>query len=300
MAEAIELSTIDLRYESYRLRNRAAEGQLLASIAERGIEEPLEGVEVAGERILLNGFKRYRCARKLQLAVVPYTALGEDEASGILAVLRASSQRSLSILEEARFLDELVSCHQLGVSELAEHLGRSKSWVSMRLGLLGELSDAVREKLFAGDFPVYSYMYTLRPLMRMNGAEGRQRVEDFVAATSRKKLSTRQIEQLADGYFRGPESFRQEVRAGNLRFVLDEMKQVPQNCDGLGEFERVLLKDLDLVGRYMRRVVSKSRDRRLESRTFHAQANLVAAGILSRVPAFKKTLEELYDRSGDA
>lgn len=299
MSEAIELSTIDLRYESYRLRNAALEGQLLASIAERGITEPLEGVEKDEARILLNGFKRYRSARKLGLAVVPYRALGEDEAEGILAVLRSSSRRGLSILEEARFLDELLRCHALGVSELAELLGRSKSWVSMRLGLLGELTDGVRERLFAGDFPVYSYMYTLRPLMRMN-SEGRKLVEDFVQATSRKKLSTRQIEQLACGYFRGPESFREEIRAGHLRFVLEEMKQVPQKPDGLSEFERLLLKDLDLVGRCMRRVVSKSRDRRLGSRTFHAQVNLLTAGVLSRVPAFKKTLEELHDRSRDA
>jgi len=299
VAEAIELSTIDLRYESYRLKNRALEGRLLASIAERGIEEPLEGVATAEERILLNGFKRYRCARRLGLGVVPYTALGADEASGILAVLRVSNNRALSILEEARFLDELTKLHELTVSDLAELLSRSKSWVSMRLGLISELSDGVRERLFSGDFPVYSYMYTLRPIMRMN-AEGREAVADFVAATSRKKLSVRQIEQLADGYFRGPESFREEIRTGNLTFVLEQMKEVPENPDGCSEFERVLLKDLDIVANYMRRVVSKSQDRRLRSRTFHAQVNLLAAGVLSRVPAFTKALKELYDRSADA
>ena len=46
MAEEIEISTIDLRYESYRMKNPALEARLLASIAERGIEEPLEGVGV--------------------------------------------------------------------------------------------------------------------------------------------------------------------------------------------------------------------------------------------------------------
>ncbi len=299
MAEEIELSTIDLRYESCRLKNPKLEARLLASIAERGIEEPLEGVDTAGERILLNGFKRYRSARKLGLGMVPYTTLGEDEATGILAVLRASNNRALSILEEARFLDELTKHHKLGVSDLAELLGRSKSWVSMRLGLISELSEGVREKLFDGGFPVYSYMYTLRPFMRMNG-EGREEVEEFVGATSGKKLSVREIEQLADGYFRGPESFRQEIREGNLALVLEEMKQVPENPDGCNEFERVLLKDLRSAQKYMGRVVSKHRHRRLTTRTFHAQANLLAAGVLSRVPAFTKALRELYDRSRDA
>jgi len=50
----------------------------------------------------------------------------------------------------------------------------------------------------------------------------------------------------------------------------------------------------------MRRVVSKHHDRRLKTRPFHAQANLLAAGVLSRLPAFTKALKELYDRSRDA
>jgi ParB-like chromosome segregation protein Spo0J len=102
MAEAIELSTIDLRYESYRLKNPAHEARLLASIAERGIEEPLEGVGTRERKILLNGFKRYRCARKLGLGLVPYISLAEDEATGIVVVIRAANNRALGILEHGR------------------------------------------------------------------------------------------------------------------------------------------------------------------------------------------------------
>ena len=40
MSETVERSSLDLRYEGYRIRNAAAEARLLASIAERGIEEP--------------------------------------------------------------------------------------------------------------------------------------------------------------------------------------------------------------------------------------------------------------------
>ena len=41
----------------------------------------------------------------------------------------------------------------------------------MRLGLISEMSAAIRAKLFSGAFPVYSYMYTVRQFMRMNGVE---------------------------------------------------------------------------------------------------------------------------------
>ncbi len=299
MPEEVDLSTFDLRYESYRMRNPALEAKLLASITERGIEEPLEGVDVEGRRILLNGFKRFRCARKLSLPSVPYVSLGRDAAAGIIAVLRTSNDRRLSILEEARFIEDLRTLHRLTVADLAETLSRSKAWVTMRLGLLREMGATIRETLFSGAFPVYSYMYTLRQFMRMNGA-GHEEVEAFVAAVAGKKLSVREIEQLAHGYFRGPEWFRREVEEGNLALVLERMKRVPDAPDGCSSFERVLLGDLELVGKYMRKTTTKSQDPKIQTRVFSAQANLLLAGILSRLGAFTQAMRSLHDRTGKA
>lgn len=299
MAEEIEMSSIDLRYEGYRMKNPGQEKRLLASIAERGIEEPLEGVDRGEERILLNGFKRYRCARKLGLSLVPYLSLGDDEATGILGLIRASNHKTLGILEQARFIDDLRHLHKMTVAEIAETLSRSKSWVSMRLGLIGELTDGVREKIFSGAFPVYSYMYTLRQFMRMNGV-GKQEIEEFVEAVSGKKLSVREVERLAHGYFRGPDWFREEILGGNLALPLERLKQVPENPEGSNGLERGLLGDLRIVQKYMQRVVGKSTDQRLKSRAFCAQANLIVAGILSRTAAFTQALRELHDRTGNA
>jgi hypothetical protein len=299
MAKDVELSRLDLRYEAHRMKNAALEERLLASIAQRGIEEPLEGVELQDASILLNGFKRYRCARKLQLRHVPYASLGHDEVAGIMNLLRLSNTRALSILEQAAFIDELHTTGHLSVAEMAKELSRSKAWVSMRLGLIAEMSATIRAKLFSGAFPVYSYMYTLRQFMRMNGVSGEQ-VEQFVLAVSGKELSVREIEQLAHGYFRGPEAFRREILNGNLALPLKRLRQVPQNPDGCSEFERVLLSELEITQKYMQRVMGKSQDPRLKSRAFHAQANLLCAALLSRVPAFNHSLKRLHDRSGQA
>jgi transposase len=77
------------------------------------------------------------------------------------------------------------------------------------------MSTVVREKLFSGEFPVYPYMYTLRQFMRMNCVR-KQDIEDFVVALGGKRLSVREIEQLAQGYFRGPASFREAIRQGHV------------------------------------------------------------------------------------
>ena len=53
----------------------------------------------------------------------------------------------------------------------------------------------------------------------MNGVK-KQEIEDFVVAVSGKKLSVREIEQLAHGYFRGPESFREAIHKRPCRPAL--------------------------------------------------------------------------------
>lgn len=299
MTRSVELAALDLRYESYRMRNPAVETRLLASIAERGVEEALEGVDAVGASILLNGFKRYRCATKLRIRMAPYASLGEDEAAAIITLLRVSNDRSLTILEQARFIEELRQRNGMSVADIAGQLSRSKSWVSMRLGLMAEMSAVVRDKLFSGGFPVYPYMYTLRQFMRMNGVK-KQDIEDFVVALAGKKLSLREIEQLAHGYFRGPASFREAIQQGRVALALDWFRQVPEDPDGSNEFERVLLKDLEITQKYMHRVMGKSQDRRLKTPAFFAQAHLLTAGILSQARAFYEVMRKLHDRCGQA
>ena len=99
MSQLVELSSLDLRYEGYRLRDDAREARVLVSVAERGIEDPLEGVDTPAARLLLNGFKRLRSAKKLGIDSVPYVSLGAEEALGILSLMRASTDKALNLLE---------------------------------------------------------------------------------------------------------------------------------------------------------------------------------------------------------
>lgn len=201
MSQDVEMTSFDLRYESCRMKHAGAEKALLGSIVEHGIRDPLQGVDTGEVRILLNGFKRYRCARKLGVSMVPYVSLGSDEAFGIIELIRIANSRSLGMLEQARLIDELKTVHAMSVSEIARLLEKSNGWVSMRIGILREMSACVLEKIFSGDFPVYAYMYTLRRFIRMNGARKKD-IDEFVCAVAGKHLSIRDIELLAHGYFR--------------------------------------------------------------------------------------------------
>jgi hypothetical protein len=299
MSEKVERTSLDLRYQAYRLRNETAEARLLVSIAERDIEQPLSGVDTPQGRLLLDGFKRYRCAAKLGIECVPYVSLGTEEAEGITALVRVTKQSTLSILEQARFVVELLSMHDLSLADVAEMLSRSKAWVSMRRGLLQEMSQAVQEILFRGAFPVYSYMVTLRPFMRMNGV-GRPEIERFVQAVAGQRLSVREIELLAHGYFRGPAALRESIDQGNWKWSLQQMQTVPEDPEGCNDVERGLLRELERLLKSMQHVTTRCDDPCLRTRAFYAQANLLVASLLSRRESFFQKMEEFHDRSGHA
>lgn len=281
------------------MKHEGAERALLVSISEQGMRDPLEGVDINGERILLNGFKRYRCARKLGIGIVPYVSLGSDEAMGIIHLIRISNAKSLGILEQAKLIDSLREAHKMCVAEIAEKLERSKAWVSLRIGLMDEMSEYVREKIFNGEFPIYSYMYTLRQFMRINCAT-KAEIDEFVRLVAGKRLSLREIERLAHGYFRGPEEFRTQIKSGNIAWGLSRLKDTAQNSNNCNEFERGMIKDLEITQKYMQRVTHKSNIPKLKSNSFFVQVNILAGGILKQINIFSKVVRELYDRSGKA
>jgi len=89
-------------------------------------------------------------------------------------------------------------------------------------GLLSEMTPPVQATRFRSAFPVYSYMVTLRPFMRMNGV-GQQEIERFVQAVAGGELSVRELELLAHGFFRGTAALREAIDQCNWKWSLEQM-----------------------------------------------------------------------------
>ncbi|MEA1883283.1 MAG: chromosome partitioning protein ParB [Thermotogota bacterium] len=299
MAEQVEISSFDLRYEGYRMKSPGAEKALLLSILEKGIRDPLQGVDTKDDRILLDGFKRYRCAKKLCIGVAPYSSLGSDEAFGIIELIRIANSKSLSILEQARLIDELKTIYKMSVSEIAKLIDKSKGWVGMRVGIIGQMSKCVMDRIFSGQFPVYSYMYTLRPFIHMNGIRKKE-IDEFVSSVAGKNLSIRDIELLAHGYFKGSDELRNQIKSGNISWGLSRLKETSADTTNFTELERGMIRDLEITQKYMQRITYKSNDKRFKTNSFFAQANLLAGGILRQMDIFSKAVKDFYDKSGQA
>jgi len=297
MTEA-EIHTISKKYESFRLRDKAREKYLLQSILEHGIREPLQCVQEDGQKyILLDGFKRLRCSYRLHINMVPVVSLGSDEVSSILHFIRLSTERGLSTLEQARFVDELHKRCGLTVSDIAARLERSKAWVSVRLGIIEEMSQVVREEVFSGRFPLRAYKYTLRRMTRVNSIPSTV-IDRFVRCVSGKGVSTRDIERLTYGYFRGGERVKHQIEEGNLAWTLRQMRKaepVHHAEEGLSEAEWTVIRDLELAQKYMSRINYGLAGKELLSKTFHARALLLIEGLVDTTNRFQDQLRRFYD-----
>jgi hypothetical protein len=291
----IEINQIDTRFEGFRLKDKNQEKAILNSVLEQGIREPLQCVvKPEGRLILLDGFKRLRALVKLGIKVVPVVSLGSDEAGAILQLIRLSNTRGLTILEQAALVDELNRTHRMGVSEIASHLERSPAWVSVRLGIIGNMSSQVKASVFGGRFPLRSYMYTLRRFTRVKGIKSVE-IDTFVKSVSGKGLSIRDIETLAHGFFNGGPNLKEQIKQGNLDWTLNQLRQEARsNADPLSELESKTLRDLDLAQRCIGRIPYEVKDSRLKSPSFFTEAHLLAEGILSKINFFIKTLQEFY------
>jgi hypothetical protein len=292
----VEVSSIDLRYQECRIKNFNNEKHLLQGILENGIQDPLQGVGKGDSKILLNGFKRLRCAKKLGINVVPYCSLSDDEAIGILQLLRITQTQSLTILEQAKLIAELKSVYGLCNADIARSLEKSKGWVSMRTGLLEQMSSYAIKKIMSGSFPAYSYMYTLRPFMRMNTFSGHE-MDGFIKSVSGKALSTRNIEILAHAYFKGSPEMRQQIENGQTSWALDRLKQTEPDLPDCSVIERNLLQDFTLIKKYMVRIIADNSEEGDNSNSFYAQCNLLTGEILKNSDTFSKKVKDFYDRS---
>jgi hypothetical protein len=89
------------------MRNPSLEARLLASIAQRGIEEPLEGGGYEGGEPIAQWVQALPMCAEAGNPDGAVCVAGRRRGLGIMNLLRASNHKSLGILEQARFIDEL-------------------------------------------------------------------------------------------------------------------------------------------------------------------------------------------------
>jgi ParB/RepB/Spo0J family partition protein len=148
---ACPVAQLGLRYRRYRLADEAGERDMVQSLRRHGQITPLVVCRREETLEVLDGFKRVAAAVELGLMSLRCQVLAADERQAKVALLTLhGGSKRLMELEEAWLVQALVRDDGLSQVEVAELLGRHKSWVCRRLALLEKLVEEVRQDLRLG------------------------------------------------------------------------------------------------------------------------------------------------------
>jgi ParB-like chromosome segregation protein Spo0J len=187
----VPLAEIGESYARYRLHDASAEDAMARSLRRYGQIAPLVVCLRDGRVELIDGFKRLSSSRRLSLPTLSARLLDADDRAAKAAIfcLNRGGGRTHD-LEEAWIVQALVREDGLSQVEVAELLGRHKSWVSRRLAMIERLSDRAREDLRLGLLTPGS----ARQLTRL--PPGNQ--DEVVSVVRRDSLSCQELQGVVD------------------------------------------------------------------------------------------------------
>jgi ParB family chromosome partitioning protein len=124
---------------------------LVESIKEHGILEPLVVAKTPAGYQIIAGERRWRAAKIVGLNTVP-VIVKETSTQGMLemALVENVQREELNPIERAQGFQRLIDEFGLGVTEIAKRIGKSPAYVSNTLRLLA-LPDAIKDGLISTD-----------------------------------------------------------------------------------------------------------------------------------------------------
>lgn len=163
--------------------------EMVASIKQRGILQPILVQRKGGEYELIAGERRLRAAKEANLTFIPAIIKEVSELEALeLALIENLQRKDLNPLEEALAYKRLVEEFRLTQEEIAERINKSRPSVANTLRLL-TLPLKVREYLKEGKITAGH----ARALLALTN---RKKQEDLADRIIRESLSVRQVEKL--------------------------------------------------------------------------------------------------------
>jgi ParB-like chromosome segregation protein Spo0J len=209
---------ISEHYGRYRLHLPEAERAMARSLQRYGQLSPIVVCRRQERYELIDGFKRLSAARGLaQIQHLSARLMEADERTAKAAIygLNRAGGRTRE-LEEAWIIQALVREDGLSQVEVAELLGRHKSWVCRRLALIERLGPKARDELRVGLLSPTS----ARQIVRL--PEGNQ--AEVLAAIRREALSSAELSGVVDLWLRCAERRQQEYLLAHPREALSQAK----------------------------------------------------------------------------
>jgi ParB/RepB/Spo0J family partition protein len=216
-ARSLALDRLGERYHRYRLADPDAEAAMSGSLRRYGQLSPLVVCLREETYEVLDGFKRLAAARSLGWKTIATRLLEADERRAKAAIfgLNQTGRRPRE-WEEAWIVQALVREDGLSQTEVAELLGRHKSWVCRRLALIEKLAPEVRDDLRLGLLSATA----ARALVRLPA--GNQ--AEVVATFHHHELTAAELDGVVDLLLTAPARTQQEYVLAQPRQALAQAR----------------------------------------------------------------------------
>jgi ParB family transcriptional regulator, chromosome partitioning protein len=184
-------------YSPLRLHKQGLLEKLVISIEAHGQLMPVVVVPLSSNRwILMDGYLRLKALRRLGKDTISAEIWACDPARALLALLTGHQSRAWEAIEEALLLQELHAQHGLSQGNIANKIGRDKSWVSRRLSLLEQMPESIQQAIMTGKLSLWIATRLIVPLARANTSHA----ECLLQYLLKHSLSTRELQFFYDHY----------------------------------------------------------------------------------------------------
>ena len=205
----LEISCIEMTFAHIRITNALQLNKLITALDTDGQLVPVIVVPgtLPNHFTLIDGYLRINALKKLRKDMVQAEIWECTEAEALLSLLAGIGQRHWEVFEEAQALRELQTTYQLSHEQIAKQIGRSRSWISHRLGLLEVLPDQLIQAVMQGHISAWSAQRILVPVARATPAHA----ECLLKYLSLHSHSTRELSDFFKHYQKTNQSSRQKM-----------------------------------------------------------------------------------------
>ena len=211
-------------YQPRKIFNQEALDELVESVKEHGIIQPLIVRPNDGRFELIAGERRWRAAQRAGLKQVPIVIKRdlEDRVSLEMAIVENIQRENLNCIEEAFAYQQLIDEFKLSQDAVAIKVGKNRATITNTLRLL-KLPASIREEITAGKLT----MGHARALLSLEDVEAQLEIAMQII---KKKLSVREAERQVSDFIRAkkngdtPSSLSE--RDPNIKMLEDDLRQL--------------------------------------------------------------------------
>lgn len=244
-ASQIDLHLIDQKYAHTRILDSKTVSAMIRSLDQFGQISP---VSLTSQYVLIDGYIRVTALNKLGSDTVLARVFDLQEQAALFQFLADQNKKTPQALEQGALIAELKTSFGLSLAQIAQGLGKDKSWVKRRLDLITSLPTDILDLVRAGHLSTWSAARVLAPLARANPKHA-QELCKYLTAHS---LSSRELKAFFADYQKATRKVRENMIQDPGLFL--QVKKHKEEEDRMQGPEKDWFNSMKLVSRILHRL----------------------------------------------